>query len=187
VALIPPAAEERPEFRSVLVAQHDFVWRLLRRLGVREHAVEDAVQEVFWTFARRRLDVEPGRERSFLFGVALRVAARARRDGARRASEQPDTEHVESVPDTAADPEHLLEARRERDVLDGVLDGLKPELRAVFVLFELEGLEIAEIAEIVQIPQGTVASRLRRARERFSAGAQRMRARLESGGTKPWR
>jgi RNA polymerase sigma-70 factor (ECF subfamily) len=178
------AAVHHADFRAVLVEQHDFVWRLLRRLGVYDHAVEDAVQEVFWTYARRWRDVEPGRERSFLFGVALRVAARVRRANARRV-ETSDTELIESMADGGTNPEQLLEARRARLLLDAVLDRLKPELRVVFVLFELEGLEIAEIAALIGIPKGTVGSRLRRGREQFSTIAQRMRARLRSGGTTP--
>jgi hypothetical protein len=51
--------------------------------------------------------------------------------------------------------------------LDSALGELAPELRTVFVLFELEERTMAEIAELLQIPSGTVASRLRRAREQF--------------------
>ena len=57
------------------------------------------------------------------------------------------------------------------------------ELRTVLVLFELEGLEIRAIAELEQIPVGTASSRLRRAREEFSALARRLRASLTARGT----
>jgi RNA polymerase sigma-70 factor (ECF subfamily) len=45
----------------------------------------------------------------------------------------------------------------------------------VFVLYELEGLSMAEIAGLLELPPGTVASRLRRAREEFHAQARRLR------------
>jgi RNA polymerase sigma-70 factor (ECF subfamily) len=48
-----------------------------------------------------------------------------------------------------------------------VLEQLPLDLRAVFVLFELEGMTSPEIAELSGVPLGTVASRLRRAREHF--------------------
>jgi RNA polymerase sigma-70 factor (ECF subfamily) len=51
------------------------------------------------------------------------------------------------------------------------------DLRAVFVLFELEELPTAEIASLVGVPVGTVASRLRRARGEFHRIAARLRAR----------
>jgi len=56
------------------------------------------------------------------------------------------------------------------------------ELREVFVLFELEGLRSTEIAPLLGLPVGTVASRLRRAREAFHLQAKRARARTARGG-----
>jgi DNA-directed RNA polymerase specialized sigma24 family protein len=41
--------------------------------------------------------------------------------------------------------------------------------------FELEELEIPEIAAALEIPIGTVGSRLRRAREKFQEGLERVR------------
>jgi RNA polymerase sigma-70 factor (ECF subfamily) len=61
--------------------------------------------------------------------------------------------------------------------LDEVLDALPMDLRAPFVLFELEELSTAEIAAMLSVPAGTVASRLRRAREEFRAIVARVRAR----------
>jgi Sigma-70, region 4 len=54
-------------------------------------------------------------------------------------------------------------------LLDDVLAQLPLELRAVLVLFELEGLELKQIAALEDIPVGTASSRLRRAREDFSS------------------
>ena len=50
------------------------------------------------------------------------------------------------------------------------------DLRTVFVLAELEEMEVRELAGVLEIPVGTAASRLRRAREEFSAIARRLRA-----------
>jgi RNA polymerase sigma-70 factor (ECF subfamily) len=57
------------------------------------------------------------------------------------------------------------------------------ELRVVFVLFELEEMTTAEIATLLEIPSGTVASRLRRARETFEDHVARVRARRMARGT----
>ena len=48
-----------------------------------------------------------------------------------------------------------------------VLSKINTELAEVFVLYEAEGLSSREIAELLEIPRGSVASRLRRAREQF--------------------
>jgi RNA polymerase sigma-70 factor (ECF subfamily) len=158
-------------------AHYASIWRLLRRLGVRPAQVDDAAQEVFWVAARRLADIEAGREHAFLYGVALRVAAGEARKQAHRA-------HIASVPelppvaDDRASPEAEFAQREARALLDGALDRLPTDLRAVLVLCELEGLELRQIAEIEGIPVGTASSRLRRAREEFSAIAKRIRLTL---------
>ena len=72
-----------------------------------------------------------------------------------------------------ADPERLLQERSAREELDAILDELAEPLRAVFVLFELELQSQVDVAEALQIPQGTVASRVRRAREVVAAAIER--------------
>jgi RNA polymerase sigma-70 factor (ECF subfamily) len=73
-------------------------------------------------------------------------------------------------------PEEQLEQRQARALLDAVLDRMTIELRTVFVLCELEELQVREAAAIERIPIGTASSRLRRAREEFTAIAKRVRA-----------
>jgi len=105
-----------------LFDQHfDFMFRSLRRLGVPPGNVDDAVQEVFLVASRRLAEIHPGRERSFLFATAVRVAANARRMAARHASHHADTS-LEWVADKSPDPAQLADRTRARDVLDGVLD-----------------------------------------------------------------
>src|SRR6187402_3726597 len=53
---------------------HDFIWRLLRRLGLSTGGADDAAQHVFLVAAERIDDIKLGSERSYLFGTALRVA-----------------------------------------------------------------------------------------------------------------
>jgi RNA polymerase sigma-70 factor (ECF subfamily) len=155
------------------------VWRLLRRFGVRPAQLDDAVQEVFCVAIRRLGDVQPGSEQAFLYGVALRIASNL----IRRRGREPTAAELDAVGrlmDDRPSPEEELEQSRARELLDSVLDQLPLELRTVLVLFELEGLEVRQIAELEQIPLGTASSRLRRAREEFSAVARRVRATLSS-------
>ena len=169
------------DMRQLFEAHYASIWRLLRRLGVRHEQLDDASQEVFWVTARRLDDIRAGSESAFLYGVALRVAS----DVKRRRKTQPCAlgwEQVENLVADQANPEDRLAERRAQEILGFVLDQLPLELRTVFVLFELEGLPLKAIAQLEELPQGTVSSRLRRAREEFSAISRRVRAALANRG-----
>jgi RNA polymerase sigma-70 factor, ECF subfamily len=175
----PAAPKGEVALRDLLDNSYASVWRLLRRFGVPEPKADDALQEVFWTFARRRTAIKPGSEAAFLYGIAIRVAARVRSE--REPTLLP-SDALDAIADEQPSAEDLLDERRARDLLDTVLDAMDDKLREVFVLFELEEIEIPEIAEILEIPVGTVGSRLRRARAEFSAIAKRVRARSAFAG-----
>ncbi len=168
---VVPAPEVR--LRQLFETHFDFVWRSLRRLGVPELTADDAAQEVFMVASRRLAEIEVGRERSYLFATALRIAANARRAIVRRGEH--DEEAVETLVDQAPGPDELADRQRARAFLDRVLEAMDLELRAVFVLYELEEMTMAEIAVTLELPPGTVASRLRRAREAFQATVARLR------------
>jgi RNA polymerase sigma-70 factor (ECF subfamily) len=159
-----------------LVTQHfEYVWRLLRRLGLSEADADDAAQRVFVIVARKLGTVHQGGERAFLYGVAVRVASRAHRSTARRRDVEALDGHEHS--DDGPRPDELVDRKHAREILDRILLSMKFELRAVFVMYEIEGMTAPQIADALAIPAGTVASRLRRAREDFEAHAQRIRAR----------
>jgi RNA polymerase sigma-70 factor (ECF subfamily) len=159
------ASEVEARLRQ-MVSQHvEPLWRFLRRLGVREGDIDDALQEIICVAARRDADIEPGKEKSFLFGTAFRIASELRRKGAYR-HEVPE-EAGGDPQDPAPGPDELTEQAQARAVLDGVLEGMPLDLRAVFILYELEEHTMSEISGLLGLAQGTVASRLRRARAHF--------------------
>ena len=174
--LAEPFEASDDRVRALLRAHYREVWRVLRHLGVSPAHAEDGAQLVFMAAASKLSRIEPGKERAFLVATAVRVAANQRRSAAAR-YERSD-ENLDEVVDDAPSAEDLLHSKRRRHLLDHVLDRMSDELRTAFVLFELEGLEMAQIAEIVGVPRGTIASRLRRAREAFTREANRLRARL---------
>ncbi len=175
------ASADSARLRALVDAQFDFVWRSLRRLGVPEAAVDDASQQVWLTVSRRLDSVEPGKERSFLFSVAMRVAANARRGIARR---REDTTEAPDAIDPSPNPEDMLDHSRKRALVDEILSTMPLDLRAPFILFEVEELPAPEVAKVLGIPVGTVASRVRRAREHFRGEVARLRRRgVIDGGT----
>jgi len=175
------SAAERASRLRVLVDEHfDFIWRSLRRFGLHAADADDAAQRVFVIASRKLSVIEPGRERSFLFGTAYRVVRELRRSKARR-PESPLTPEMDAE-DPAPNPEEFADRTRARALLDQVLSEMPMEARSVFVLFELEEMTAPEIATLLDVPLGTVASRLRRARELFRASATRLRARATFNG-----
>jgi RNA polymerase sigma-70 factor, ECF subfamily len=183
VTSAPPAAAGAGRLEALVRDHHAFTWRVLRRLGLLPADADDAVQRVFLIASERLGDIVLGSERGFLFRVARHVASKAHRSRRRR----PESLGLEVAdePDESPGPEALLDQRRARHLLDALLDELSEELRAVFVLFDIEGLTKAEVADALGIPEGTVASRLRRARDDIAASVQRHQARARFRGVRP--
>ena len=150
--------EHAPRLARLIHEQFEFVWRLLRRIGITEVESESAVQEVFEAAAQRLGDIRTGSERSFLFSTTLHVAARVRRLRGEHAA----------LSDGAPALEDLDEAAQAREMLAALLEQMPLELRVVFVLHQIEGLPSGEIAGVIGIPLDTVATRLNEAQEEFA-------------------
>jgi len=146
--------------------------RIIRNLGIPDCDVDDLLQQAFSITAARMADIAAGKERAFLIQTAIRLAASARRT--RALSRETPTDELPDVSDGRPSPEELSEQARTLRMLDGVLSDMDLDLRSVFVLYEVEEMTMAEIAVALQLPPGTVASRLRRAREDFLARVRRL-------------
>ena len=146
------------------------MWTNLRRLGVQPSTLEDAAHDVFMT-VHRRLDHFEGRSslRTWLLAITRRVAFRHRRTLARTRRRRDALAHVDPIPRLGDDLEEYV-ARREAEVaLQRFLDDLDDGKREAFVLGEIERLGREELGAALGINPSTAYSRLRAARERFSA------------------
>jgi RNA polymerase sigma-70 factor, ECF subfamily len=170
---LPVMSGEAVRVEAFVREHHDFVWRVLRRSGLSAADADDAAQRVFITAAARLDTIAQGSERAFLYRAAARVASNAHRT-VRRRRETSELEESDEPAELSA-PDDLLDQRRARALLDRVLGELSEDLRAIIILFEIEGLRTPEIAEALGIPTGTVASRLRRARAEVEQRVARYR------------
>jgi RNA polymerase sigma-70 factor (ECF subfamily) len=156
----------RKDLRALYQAEFARMCRLVRRLGVPDKDLEDAVQDVFLVAHRRWEDLDPERPAgAWLSGIAVRVASQWRRRSSVR------HEAVVEVPETASPApgaDVVLDAQRVRARVWAGLEALPDEQRTVFVLHELEGFSAPEVAVAVGIPLNTAYSRLRLARSRFA-------------------
>lgn len=184
-----PAIMRSPaDLRRIFDAHGEFVWRALARSGVWDADLRDATQEVFIVVARK-LDEHDGSSSltTWLYGIAIRVAANYRRKAHRRYEEL--TDAPSDVLDTAGafddqTPEAALARAQGRERLALVLEALRPEQRIVFTMFELDEMTCPVIAESLGIPLGTVYTRLRAARAAFELEAQKLDVRT-SDAPKP--
>jgi RNA polymerase sigma-70 factor (ECF subfamily) len=169
-------ALDTERLRAIVVGEHAFVWRMLRRSGVSAAQVDEAVSRVFDVLMRRLGEVLAGKEQAFLARVCVRVASEFRRGDSRRV-------HRETLAAEEAgpvlSPEEIFEKHEALALLDEVLEELEPGPRVVFVLHEMEQWTAARIAVALGLPPGTVASRLRRGREQFERAASQLRRKLE--------
>jgi len=168
-------AADRSRLERMFAAHHKLVWRTMRRRGLSPDVAADATQETFLVAAQRLRDIAPDSERAFLVGTAIRVAQGLGRKALRWHLDEDMDQRVSKTRDAG-------DARADLELCDIALSKVNPELAEVFVLYEIEGLTSPEIAALLEIPLGSVASRLRRAREQFRVVVGRIeRALLREG------
>ncbi len=174
------AVAERPalgvDMAAVYEAHFRFVWRCLRSLGVRDDVLDDALQDVF-VVVQRKLGQFDGQAnvRTWLYGIALRVARRYRARVAKDARKfVSDDAGGDDVPASSADLERKLDASQRLELARRALESLDDEKREAFVLACVEQMSAPEIAEITGLPLNTVYSRIRAARLAFAAKVARL-------------
>ena len=160
------------EFDAIYREYRRFVLHTLARHGVSEAAREDAAQEVFVVVHRRwhDRDPHPAKTRSWLYGIARRVAATQRRTLRRR-------DHYHSripTPSPSRDPEQLVDELRDHRAMTDAIAALEGEKRRVFELVSDERSG-PEIAATLGVPLNTVYSRLRLARGEIVREARKIR------------
>jgi RNA polymerase sigma-70 factor (ECF subfamily) len=159
---------------AIVRAHSQYVFRVLRCMGVREGDVDDLCQETFLVVHRKLPTYEPRAAlRSWIYAIALRVVSDYR-DRAHRKREMLVDEPPERI--ATAQPSEALERRQDWALLDRLTAELSEEQRQVFVLFEVEELEMREICQIVGCPLQTAYSRLHAARKRIADKLARLRA-----------
>ncbi len=156
------SSAQRTRLRELFTAHADLVWRLLRRHRLTVAQADDGLQQVFLVALDRLDAITPEGARAFLCSTAVLVARRAGTWREDLPGELPEAPSLER-------PDDELERTRRRALLQLLLGQLEEDLRLVLVLQDIEGLSKREAAEVLGIPEGTVASRTRRAREAFRA------------------
>ncbi len=170
------AADVGPELAWLAYREHfDSVWRLLRRLGVPEHKLDDSVQDVFMTVHRRAREFRGESQlRTWVLGIAVRVAANVRRSARREV--QRETALPEELISPVQPPDEAAARRQAVHTLHRLLSRLDEAHRELFVLVDLEQLSVPVAADLLGLNASTCYKRLDVARARFNAELEHERA-----------
>jgi RNA polymerase sigma-70 factor (ECF subfamily) len=162
-------AGDQSAFEELIKRHEQRVFRLLyRMMGSREDA-EDLTQETFLSLHRHghRFRAE-ARFSTFIYRVAATAALNRRRSLGRGRTRIDKLKHRQlagdDLPSSPRDPEDSTLGAELSEHVKVALDGLSPSLRMPVVLYDIEGLAYGEIARVLGIAEGTVKSRIHRAR-----------------------
>jgi RNA polymerase sigma factor (sigma-70 family) len=172
------AQQNETAFEALLHRHGPLVWNVCRRTLADEHAAEDAFQATFLVLVRKARSVSKKASiRSWLHGVALRVALRARQQ-----------EQLRRCRERETPTRHLGEASWQdvRPILDEEIQRLPEKYRLPIILCYLEGHTNEEAARVLNCPRGTIAMRLARARERLRSRLIRRGVTLSAGTLTAW-
>jgi len=170
------SSDPLPAFADVYAKHAAFVWRSMRRLGVRPGDIEDTCQQVFLVVHAKLGDFRGGSLRAWLFAIAARVASDYRKRAFVRREVTGDDLPEVSVPEVQT---CAIERGQALALLDAILADLDDDKRAVFMLFELEQMPMQEVAAAVGCPLQTAYTRLHAARDQVNAAIERSRKKGE--------
>lgn len=152
-------AGNQAAFRELVDRHASLVFRVCNRILRHQQDAEDAFQAVFIVLARRAGDVWPqDAVGSWLYGVASRVALKARTLRARRWSREETLEEVPQPSGPISEPDIA-------DVIDRAVRKLPEVYRVAVVACDLEGLSRRDAARRLGWTEGTLSGRLARARK----------------------
>lgn len=161
--------EREQEFSGIVERQARLMFRVAYSLLRNVQDAEDAVQEAFLKLYRgdgwRRMEDE----RAFLARTVWRVAL----DRAPKAADRMDDVAGMELASPADSPERSAAEEDERVLLRRLIEGLPEDLRQPLLLSAIEEMTSQEVAAVMGIPEGTVRTRVMRARaelkKRFEA------------------
>lgn len=166
--------EREREFAAIVERQAQFMFRVAYSLLRNPHDAEDAVQEAFLKLYRGEAWRRMEDERAFLARTVWRLALdRARRSG----GQMQDVTEMEELAGSERSPESRAADEDERALLRQLIEALPEDLRQPLLLSAVEEMTSREVATVMGIPEGTVRTRLMRARAELKKRFQAMEAR----------
>jgi RNA polymerase sigma-70 factor (ECF subfamily) len=162
-------------FDEIVQLYGDKVFNLVYRMLGNRHEAEDVAQEVFITVFKT---VDGFRGEAKFSTWLLRIAANQSKNRIKYLSRRPTEGEIDDVVEARAaaetparavqahidGPDVLMEAAELETLMQRAIAALDEEHRLLVILRDVEELSYQEIGEITGIPEGTIKSRLHRAR-----------------------
>jgi len=172
-------------FLELLTLYQVRVYKLVYRMLGRADEAEDMAQEVFvQVFKAVGTFRGDSKLSTWIYRIAVNLCKNRTKYLARRRTEAEDSS--ESGPDrsdhatargvTSADvarPDHLVEGYQMERLVESALNEMEPDFREILVLRDIEDLSYEELSVITGLPDGTVKSRLHRARAMLKVAVER--------------
>ncbi len=162
------AQSDAGAFEALVHRYGPLVLGVCRRMLRDHHAADDAFQATFLVLFRRAASIrQPDLLGNWLYGVAYRIACRARMQIAKRHDVEMRTPLMSqyNVAEQSVDQE--MQRRELREALDEAISQLPRAYRDTFVLCCVQNRTQAEAARLMGCPIGSISSRLSTARERI--------------------
>jgi RNA polymerase sigma-70 factor (ECF subfamily) len=154
---------ECTEFAEFVRRHSRFVFQVTYAVLRNSHDAEDATQETFLKLYRHHGWKQAENERAFLARAAWRIAIDRCRG--RKLLAQSREWNADELPSAHPSPEQILLRDSHQAMIHGLIDALPEQLRHPLALSAVQELNSREIGEILNLPEGTVRTRLQRARQ----------------------
>ncbi len=167
--------QENEDFELLVHRQSRFVFQVAYAMLRNSHDAEDVVQETFLSLYRSGAWRKINDERAFLARATWRQTIDRLRANPRH-KESDDPNILLELPSRDEGPERTLLAADQEAAIHRLIDALPEELRQPLALSTVEELNSRQIGAILDIPEGTVRTRLMRARQMLK---QKLAAQIE--------
>jgi RNA polymerase sigma factor (sigma-70 family) len=159
--------EELMSFEALLLPHLDAAYNLAKWLLRNEQDAQDAVQEAFLRAFKSFSGFHGSNGRAWLLTIVRNTSYTLLKKNRVADLTTAFDEEIHASDHESVNPATILEHSEDAELIKEAMDALPAEFREILVLRHQEGLSYKEIADIAQIRQGTVMSRLARARAKL--------------------